>query len=230
VHGFRKPLPFLPHEPRRSVFPSLSRRVQVTAWSTGLRSHINHPEDSARCLRPLPSQRAEAPIVEGQVGQPLSAVLDQGLRDMPELPNWKNSHSRSSHYFRSVSMKSDSSSPNEDVSRYQLFKQFCLPLTIMPTTEPLDTANIVDVPADLSTPFDFLTNSDRAPGPTSPTAPQIASERSGTSYCIIVLPAVVQPTPSPHCRMNAPSVLLPACANWIPPTSLCVRPMASSSV
>jgi hypothetical protein len=33
------------------------------------------------------------------------------------------------------------------------------------TTEPLDTANIVDVPADLSTPFDYLTNSDRVPGP-----------------------------------------------------------------
>ena len=30
----------------------------------------------------------------------------------------------------------------------------------MLTTEPLDTANIVDVPADLSTPFDYLTNSD----------------------------------------------------------------------
>jgi hypothetical protein len=28
------------------------------------------------------------------------------------------------------------------------------------TTEPLDTANIVDVPADLSTPFDYLTESD----------------------------------------------------------------------
>jgi hypothetical protein len=28
------------------------------------------------------------------------------------------------------------------------------------TTEPLDTANIVDVPADLSTPFDYLTDSD----------------------------------------------------------------------
>jgi hypothetical protein len=30
----------------------------------------------------------------------------------------------------------------------------------MLTTEPLDTANIVDVSADLSTPFDYLTNSD----------------------------------------------------------------------
>lgn len=30
----------------------------------------------------------------------------------------------------------------------------------MLTTEPLDTANIVDVPADLSTPFDYLTISD----------------------------------------------------------------------
>jgi hypothetical protein len=28
------------------------------------------------------------------------------------------------------------------------------------TTEPLDTTNIVDVPADLSTPFDYPTNSD----------------------------------------------------------------------
>ena len=30
----------------------------------------------------------------------------------------------------------------------------------MLTTEPLDTTNMVDVPADLSTPFDYLTNSD----------------------------------------------------------------------
>ena len=29
----------------------------------------------------------------------------------------------------------------------------------MLTTEPLDTADIVDVPADLYTPFDYLTNS-----------------------------------------------------------------------
>jgi hypothetical protein len=29
----------------------------------------------------------------------------------------------------------------------------------MLTTEPLDTTNTVDVPADLSTPFDYLTNS-----------------------------------------------------------------------
>jgi hypothetical protein len=46
----------------------------------------------------------------------LSAVLDQGsraypLRHVPELPSWrKNSHSGSSHYFRSVSMKSGSGS------------------------------------------------------------------------------------------------------------------------
>ncbi|PMD66910.1 uncharacterized protein K444DRAFT_623160 [Hyaloscypha bicolor E] len=32
------------------------------------------------------------------------------------------------------------------------------------TTEPLDTANIVDVPTDLSTPFDYLTNSDTDAG------------------------------------------------------------------
>jgi len=30
----------------------------------------------------------------------------------------------------------------------------------MLTTEPLDTVNIVDVLADLSIPFDYLTNSD----------------------------------------------------------------------
>jgi hypothetical protein len=34
----------------------------------------------------------------------------------------------------------------------------------MLTTEPLDTANIVEVPADLSTPFDYLTNSDTDAG------------------------------------------------------------------
>jgi hypothetical protein len=97
VHGRRKPLPFLLHEPRRSVFPFLSRPVPVTAWSTGLRSHKSHhrrtePEDSTRDLRPLQAQGAEALMVEGQVGQPPSAVLDQGLkayplRDLPELPS-----------------------------------------------------------------------------------------------------------------------------------------------
>jgi hypothetical protein len=30
----------------------------------------------------------------------------------------------------------------------------------MLTTEPLDTTNIINVPADLSTAFDYLTNSD----------------------------------------------------------------------
>jgi hypothetical protein len=36
----------------------------------------------------------------------------------------------------------------------------------MLTAEPLNnTANIVDVPADLSTPFDYLTNSDTDAGP-----------------------------------------------------------------
>ena len=34
----------------------------------------------------------------------------------------------------------------------------------MLTTEPADTANIVDVPANLSTPFDSLTNSDADAG------------------------------------------------------------------
>jgi hypothetical protein len=43
-------------------------------------------------LRPLQTRRPEALMVEGQVGQPLSAVPDQGLRayplrDMPELPS-----------------------------------------------------------------------------------------------------------------------------------------------
>ena len=31
-------------------------------------------------------------------------------------------------------------------------------------TEQLDTVNIVDVPTDLSTPFDYLTNSDTHAG------------------------------------------------------------------
>jgi hypothetical protein len=38
----------------------------------------------------------------------------------------------------------------------------------MLTAEPLDTANIVDVPADLSTPFDYLTNSDTDAGQRCP--------------------------------------------------------------
>jgi len=104
VPGFPKPLPFLLHEPRQSVFPSLSCPVPVTAWSTELRSDKSHhrwkePEDSTRDLRRLQAQgaevqgaEAEALMVEGHVGHPLSAVPDQGLRayplrDMPELPS-----------------------------------------------------------------------------------------------------------------------------------------------
>jgi len=46
----------------------------------------------------LQAQGAEALIVEGQVGQPLSAILDQGLRayplqDMPELPRGRRTAS-----------------------------------------------------------------------------------------------------------------------------------------
>ena len=72
------------------------------------------------------------------------------------ITKWKkNSYSGSSHYFRSVSIKSGngSSSPNKEVSRYQ-------PYQAMLRTEPLDTTNMIGVPADLSTPFDYLTNSD----------------------------------------------------------------------
>jgi hypothetical protein len=46
------------------------------------------------------------------------------------------------------------------------------------TTEPLDTANIVDVPADLSTPFDYLTNSD-----TDADNADLCSARRWTWYC-----------------------------------------------
>ncbi len=46
------------------------------------------------------------------------------------------------------------------------------------TTEPLDTANIVDVPADLSTPFDYLTNSD-----TDADNDDLCSSRRWEWYC-----------------------------------------------
>ena len=92
-----------------------------------------------------------------------------------------------------MKLGSGSSSPNEDVSRHKLFTQLCLrrsnefgdALTMpapsstvlntsnqnyqaMLTAEPLNTANIVDVPADLSTPFDYLTNSDTDAGQRCP--------------------------------------------------------------
>ena len=46
------------------------------------------------------------------------------------------------------------------------------------TTEPLDTANIVDVPADLSTPFDYLTDSD-----TDADNADLCSARRWAWYC-----------------------------------------------
>ena len=96
LHSFPRPLPFLLHEPRQSVSLYLSCPVPVTAWLTGLRSQRSRhrrtePEDSTRDLRPLQALGAEALMVEGQVGQPASVVLDRGLGasplwDMPELP------------------------------------------------------------------------------------------------------------------------------------------------
>jgi hypothetical protein len=98
-------------------------------------------------------------------------------------------------YFRLVSMNlaNGSSSPNEDISRHKPFTQLCLrrlnkfgDALTMPglhrapystrltkTTKRCSRRShstpptIVDVPADLSTPFDNLMNSDRAPGPAS---------------------------------------------------------------
>jgi hypothetical protein len=48
----------------------------------------------------------------------------------------------------------------------------------MLTTEPLDTANIIDVPANLSTPFDYLTNCDTDAGNAG-----LGSARRWTWYC-----------------------------------------------
>ena len=48
----------------------------------------------------------------------------------------------------------------------------------MLTTEPLDTVNIVDVPADLSIPFDYLTNSD-----TDADSADLCSARRWAWYC-----------------------------------------------
>ena len=67
------------------VFPSLSRAVPVTPWSTGLRTNKPHhrrlePENSTGDLRQLQEQGAEVLTIEGQVGQRLSAVPDQTLR------------------------------------------------------------------------------------------------------------------------------------------------------
>jgi hypothetical protein len=51
-------------------------------------------------------------------------------------------------------------------------------LKAMLTTEPLDIANIVDIPADLSTPFDYLTNSD-----TDANNADLCSARRRAWYC-----------------------------------------------
>jgi hypothetical protein len=48
----------------------------------------------------------------------------------------------------------------------------------MLTTEPLDSTNIVDAPADLSTPFDYLTNSD-----TDTDNADLGSARRWAWYC-----------------------------------------------
>lgn len=139
MHGFPEPLPFLLHEPWRSVFPSLSRPVPVTAWSIELRSDKSHhrrtePDNSARDLRPLQAQGAEALMLERTSGptslgcfglRPQSIPLARYARITKQE---KNSHSGSSQYLRSVLIKSGSGSrsPNEDVSRYQPFTQLCL--------------------------------------------------------------------------------------------------------
>src|SRR5207248_9744363 len=57
----------------------------------------------------------------------------------------------------------------------------------MLTTEPLDTANIVDVPADLSTPFDYLTNSD-----TDADNADLCNARRWTWYCKDPAPQVLE--------------------------------------
>ena len=48
----------------------------------------------------------------------------------------------------------------------------------MLTTEPLNTVNIVDVPADLSIPFDYLTNSD-----TDADSADLCNARRWAWYC-----------------------------------------------
>ncbi|PMD16204.1 hypothetical protein NA56DRAFT_709010 [Hyaloscypha hepaticicola] len=48
----------------------------------------------------------------------------------------------------------------------------------MLTTEPLDTTNTVDIPADISTPFDYLTNSD-----TDADNADLGSARRWAWYC-----------------------------------------------
>ena len=48
----------------------------------------------------------------------------------------------------------------------------------MLTTEPLDTVNIVDVPADLSIPVDYLTNGD-----TNADSADLCSARRWAWYC-----------------------------------------------
>jgi hypothetical protein len=84
VHSFPEPLPFPLHEPRQSVFPSLSRPAPATIDE-------QKPKIAFETYDLYKRGGPEALIVEEQVGQPLTAVPDQGLRayplrDMPEIP------------------------------------------------------------------------------------------------------------------------------------------------
>jgi len=129
---------------------------------------------------------------------------------MPELLSGRRTTTQDHlTYFRSVSIKlgNGSSSPNEDISRHKPFTQLCLQrlnefgdALTMPglhrapystrltkTTKRCSRRShstpptIVDVPADLSTPFDHPMNSDRAPGPASRTSGYTCTRRLCTA-------------------------------------------------
>jgi hypothetical protein len=116
---------------------------------------------------------------------------------MPELPSRRTTTQDHLTYFRSVSMKlgNGSSSLNEDISKHKPFTQLCLQklnefgdaLTMpelhrapystiltkttkrFPRRSYSTPPTIVNVPADLFTPFDHLMNSDRAAWSCKPT-------------------------------------------------------------
>lgn len=117
-------------------------------------------------------------MVEGHVGHPLSAVPDQGLRayplrDLPELSSGRRTATQDHPTILGINDSRSSAYRDKRVRRRthnadsieHLYSTLLTKTTKRCSRRSHSTPpNIVDVPTDLSTPFDYLTNSDTDAG------------------------------------------------------------------